>query len=133
MILMNKAEKKEKNTEIMRYRMSDRDVFYGGGIVNGARSLQLMIDVADRIMAREYGFIATPSKVPNVRLFLPCHAGDYLEMVGRVLEKDGDVVRIEVRQFKVCELPKDPPFPSSIDMLEEPQLCTAMTFEYKIR
>ena len=26
-----------KDTITFRYRMSDRDVFYGGGVVNGAR------------------------------------------------------------------------------------------------
>ena len=36
----------------MRYRMSDRDVFYGGGVVNGARSITYMGDVADRLMAK---------------------------------------------------------------------------------
>ena len=38
-----------------RYRMSDRDVFYGGGVVNGARSITLANDVANRLMAREFG------------------------------------------------------------------------------
>ena len=28
-----------KDTITFRYRMSDRDVFYGGGVVNGARSI----------------------------------------------------------------------------------------------
>ena len=31
-----------KDTITFRYRMSDRDVFYGGGVVNGARSITLM-------------------------------------------------------------------------------------------
>ena len=34
-------------TITMRYRMSDRDVFYGGGVVNGARSITLMNDAAN--------------------------------------------------------------------------------------
>ena len=33
-----------KDTVTYRYRMSDRDVFYGGGVVNGARSITLMED-----------------------------------------------------------------------------------------
>ena len=28
-----------KDTITFRYRMSDRDVFYGGGVVNGARTV----------------------------------------------------------------------------------------------
>ena len=38
-----------------RYRMSDRDVFYLGGVVNGARNITLMEDTAKRLMAREFG------------------------------------------------------------------------------
>ena len=37
-----------KDTITFRYRMSDRDVFYGGGVVNGARSIALMEDAAKR-------------------------------------------------------------------------------------
>ena len=38
----------------MRYRMSTRDAFYGGGVVNGARSITLLEDAADRLMAKVY-------------------------------------------------------------------------------
>ena len=41
-----------KDTITFRYRMSDRDVFYGGGVVNGARSITLMEDAAKRLMAK---------------------------------------------------------------------------------
>lgn len=132
MILLSKEEKQKKNDETMRYRMSDRDVFYGGGVVNGARSITLMTDVANRIIARDYNLAAHPSKVLNVRLFVPTHAGDYTEMRGRKLSDENGNVRIEVRQFKVCELPQNPPNPSSIDMLEEPVLCTAVVYEYQL-
>ena len=46
-------------------------------------------------------------------------------------EADGKAV-IEVRSFKVCELPVDPPFPSSIDMMVDPPLSTVAIFEYDI-
>ena len=41
-----------KDTITFRYRMSDRDVFYGGGVVNGARSITLMEDAAKRLMEK---------------------------------------------------------------------------------
>ncbi len=44
-----------KDTITFRYRMSDRDVFYGGGVVNGARSITLMEDAAKRLMAKTFG------------------------------------------------------------------------------
>ena len=85
----------------MRYRMSDRDVFYGGGVVNGARSITYMGDVADRLMAKLYGNVSRCCKVRKIRLFVPCHAGDYMEFKARLNEEvDGKAV-IEVRSFKV--------------------------------
>ena len=68
-----------KDTITFRYRMSDRDVFYGGGVVNGARNKVL----------------------------------------------------IEVRSFKIIEVPADPPYPSSIDVLEDPPLSTVVQFWYE--
>ena len=46
-------------------------------------------------------------------------------------ETEGKAV-IEVRSFKVCELPENPPFPSSIDMMTDPPLSTVGIFEYEI-
>ena len=36
-----------KDTITFRYRMSDRDVFYGGGVVNGARSITCLLYTSD--------------------------------------------------------------------------------------
>ena len=44
-----------EQTVTMRYRMSSRDEFYGGGVVNGARSITYMGDTADRLMAKVCG------------------------------------------------------------------------------
>ena len=116
----------------MRYRMSDRDVFYGGGVVNGARSITYMGDVAERLMAKLYGNVGRCSKVRKIRLFVPCHAGDYMEFKARLNDEAGGKAIIEVRSFKVCELPENPPFPSSIDMMVDPPISTVGIFEYEI-
>ena len=121
-----------EKTVTMRYRMSDRDVFYGGGVVNGARSITYMNDLANRLMAKVYGNVSRCTKVRKVRLFVPCHAGDYMEFIGRILEEEEGKAIIEVRSFKVCELPAEPEFASSIDMIEDPELSTAAIFEYAI-
>ncbi len=116
----------------MRYRMSDRDVFYGGGVVNGARSITYMNDLANRLMAKEYGNVGRCSCVKKIRLFVPCFAGDYMEFHGRILSEEEGKALIEVRSFKVCEITADPEFPSSIDMIEDPELSTVALFEYEI-
>lgn len=49
----------------MRSRLSQRDCYYGGGLVNGARNVTLMADCANRLMAREYGNIGRCRNKPQ--------------------------------------------------------------------
>ena len=121
----------EKNTVTYRYRMSDRDVFYGGGVVNGARNITLMNDAANRLMAKIFGNSGRCVEVKKVRLYAPSRAGDYMEYIARANEIDGNRALIEVRAYKIIEVPKNPPFPSSIDVLEEPELSTVVQFIYE--
>ena len=118
-------------TGTMRYRMSDRDVFYGGGVVNGARSITLMNDCANRLMAKTFGNTGHCVKVKKVRLYVPLFAGDYMEYIARIKKTEGNKSLIEVRAYKIIEVPKDPPFPSSIDVLTDPPLCTVTQFVYE--
>ena len=119
-------------TITMRYRMSDRDVFYGGGVVNGARNITLMNDAANRLMAKVFQNTGHCVKVKKVRLYVPSFAGDYMEYIARIKRVEGKKVLIEVRSFKIIEVPKDPPYPSSIDVLEDPPLCTVTQFVYEV-
>lgn len=116
----------------MRYRMSDRDVFYGGGVVNGARGITLMEDCAKRLMAKVYQNTGRCVKVKKVRLYEPLHAGDYMEFIARIKRKEGKKALIEVRAFKIIEVPENPPYPSSIDVLENPPICTVVQFVYEV-
>lgn len=120
-----------EQTVTMRYRMSDRDVFYGGGVVNGARSITLMEDTAKRLMAKEFHNVGRCAQVKKVRLFVPCFAGDYMEYIARVRSVEGNRVEIEVRSFKVAVIPETPPFESSIDVLEDPTLSTMVIFVFE--
>lgn len=118
-------------TMTMRYRMSDRDVFYGGGVVNGARNITLMGDVADRLMAKVFKNTGRCVDVKKVRLYIPSFAGDYMEYIARIKKMEGKKALIEVRAFKIIEVPENPPYPSSIDVLEDPPLCTVCQFIYE--
>ena len=119
------------DTVTMRYRMSDRDVFYGGGVVNGARSITYMGDVAERLMAKLYGNNGKCVRVNRVRLYAPCYAGDYMEFIARVNSVVGKNTTIEVRSFKVAVIPEKPEFPSSIDVLADPPISTVAEFVYE--
>lgn len=121
----------QEKTVTMRYRMSDRDVFYGGGVVNGARSITYMGDVAERLMAKVFGNNGKCIKANKIRLYGPCFAGDYMEFIARINSIEGKKATIEVRSFKVAVIPEKPEFPSSIDVLEDPPISTAAQFVYE--
>ncbi|MCC9296059.1 acyl-CoA hydrolase [Clostridium sp. WLY-B-L2] len=120
-------------TYSFRYRMSSKDEFYGGGIVNGSRSITLMGDLADSIASKKFGNIGRCKAVPNVRLFYPVHAGDYMEFVGRIIESKENEITIECRSYIVITKPEDAPFESSVDVLENPILSTVAIFKYESR
>jgi hypothetical protein len=112
--------------------MSERDAYYGGRVVNGARNVTLMGDCANRLMAKDYGNIGRCSGVPKCRLFRPCVPGDYTQYHARVVdEKDGKIT-IETRCFKVGCIRADRPFDSSADVLEKPELVAAAIMIYEL-
>ncbi|MGF0039450.1 hotdog fold domain-containing protein [Peptoniphilaceae bacterium SGI.131] len=115
----------------MRYRMSDRDVFYGGGVVNGARGITLMEECANRLMAKVFQNTGRCTRVKKVRLYTPLFAGDYMEFIARIKRKEGKKALIEVRAYKIIEVPENPPYPSSIDVLADPPLCTVVELVYE--
>ena len=78
-----------EQTVTMRYRMSSRDEFYGGGVVNGARSITYMGDTADRLMAKVCGNVGRCCLVEKIRLYNPVFAGDYMEFIARVTKTEG--------------------------------------------
>lgn len=116
----------------MRYRMSERDAYYSGRVVNGARNVTLMGDCAARLLAKEYGNIGRCVAVPKCRLYAPVFPGDYMEFHTRIANTEGNKVTIEARCFKVACVPEDPPFESSADILEKPVLCLAAIMEYEL-
>ena len=54
-----------------------------------------------------------------------------MEYIARIKKTEGNKSLIEVRAYKIIEVPKDPPFPSSIDVLADPPLCTVTQFVYE--
>lgn len=119
-------------TITMRYRMSDQDVFYGGGIVPGSRNITLMEDCAKRLMAKKFSNTGKITNVKKIRLYKPLKAGDYMEYIARFKNIEGDKALVEVRAFKIIEFPENPEFPSSIDVLEHPPLCTVVQYVLEI-
>ena len=55
-----------------------------------------------------------------------------MEYHARVTGADGKRVTMEVRSFKVGFVPKDPPFESSANIMETPELCLAAIMVYEL-
>ncbi|MCR2043007.1 hotdog fold domain-containing protein [Anaerosalibacter massiliensis] len=128
-----KSDYKSNESATLRYRMSSKDEFYGGGIVNGSRAITLMCDVAEKLVNKVFGNNGRCTEVESIRLHSPIHAGDYMEFIARVIDRKDDCIKIGCRSFKIAGIPEEPEFPSSIDVLEEPTISTDMIIVYKSR
>lgn len=122
----------EYKTISMRYRLSSRDAYYGGGLVDAPRMMQMMGDCASRLLAREFGNAGRCVEIEKSRVYVPCFAGDYLEYLARILKVEGKRVTVETRSFKEVAVPENPPFESSVDILEDPELTMAMIMVYEL-
>lgn len=104
---------------LIRLRMASADAHYAGGLVDGARVLQLFGDAVTEILIRHDGDEGL-MRAMNAEFLAPVLAGDYLEVRAR-LTKTGNTSRIvECTAHKFIEL--DQSDTSSAKLLAEPQL-----------
>lgn len=106
---------------MIRLRMSEHDAHYGGGLVNGARMLDLFGDVATELLIMSDGDEGL-FKVETAEFVAPVYAGDYIEAIGW-LTKIGNTSReMELEAWKVIQPIKGAPHPSACEILAEPIL-----------
>lgn len=77
---------------LLRLRMGAHDAHYGGGLVAGARMLDLFGDVATELLIRRDGDEGLFVAYSNVEFRAPVHAGDYVEARGWIV-KEGTTSR----------------------------------------
>lgn len=71
-------------TSTIRLRLHAHDAHYAGGLVDGARMLQLFGDVATELLIRLDGDEGLFRAYSSVEFLAPVYAGDYIEAVGRI-------------------------------------------------
>ena len=78
----------DKNLESVkiRLRMGSHDAHYAGGLVDGARMLQLFGDVATELLIRYDGDEGLFRAYDSVEFLAPVMAGDYVEAEGWIVE-----------------------------------------------
>jgi 3-aminobutyryl-CoA ammonia-lyase len=105
---------------VLRVRMSETDAHYGGGLVSGARVLELVHDVATELCIRNDGDEGLFAGYSSVEFLAPVRAGDLLEAHGQIV-RIGDSSR-EMR-FTVFRYAQQRPdiSDSAAELVEPPE------------
>lgn len=114
----------------LRLRMSSHDGHYAGGLVDGARMLQLFGDVATELLIRLDGDEGLFRAYESVEFLAPVYSGDYIEVTGRIIHVGKSSRKMEFEARKVIQpLPLDRGglAVSSAEVLDTPVLvCKAV-------
>ena len=114
---------------IIRLRMSGHDGHYAGGLVDGARMLQLFGDVATELLIRYDGDEGLFRAYESVEFLAPVFSGDYIEAVGRITRvgKTSRAMEFEARKVIRTLTPDQGGLAvSSAEVLREPLIvCRA--------
>lgn len=115
-----------RTTVLLRQRVNERDVHYGGGLVDGAWVLGLFGDIATEICIRQDGDEGLLRAYERVEFLAPVRAGDYIEATGVLVHVGQTSRRIEFEARKVITA-KPAIGASSADVLEEPIIVARAT------
>ncbi len=108
-------------TEVtIRLRMSEHDSHYAGGLVDGARMLNLFGDVATELLIRRDGDEGLFRAYDAVEFLAPVHAGDYIEASGRIVSEGKTSRRMEFEARKVIRNNPELGSESACEILEPP-------------
>ncbi len=104
----------------LRLRIAAHDAHYAGGLVDGARMLQLFGDVATELLIRHDGDEGLFVAYDSVEFLAPVHAGDYIEASG-IITRVGTTSRaMRFEAVKVIASAGLPDQPSACDVLAAP-------------
>jgi 3-aminobutyryl-CoA ammonia-lyase len=112
---------------MLRVRVSEKDVHYAGGLVNGAWVLGLFGDVATEITIRHDGDEGLLRAYKSVDLLAPVHAGDFIEAVGKIVAVGNTSRTIELEARRVIACLKLAQQPSAAEALDAPEVVARAT------
>jgi len=116
------------NEEVsLRVRVSEKDVHYAGGLVNGAWVLGLFGDVGTEVSIRFDGDEGLLAAYKEIQLLAPIYAGDFIEGVAKIV-KVGNTSRtleLEARRYIIPAGTTEQP--SAADVLPEPEVVAKAT------
>ena len=106
---------------VIRLRMSTADGHYAGGLVDGARVLQLMSDAVTEALIRHDGDEGL-MRAMNAEFLGPVFAGDYIEIRAKLVKVGNTSRTFDCTAHKLIQL--GGPHDSSAEVIAEPQLVT---------
>ena len=110
----------EKIESLIRLRVSAHDAHYGGGLVDGAKMMNLFGDVATELLIRFDGDEGLFVAYDKVEFLAPVYAGDYIEATGRIVSTGKTSRKMEFEARKVITAAASTDQPSAADVLETP-------------
>ena len=85
----------------LKLRMSAQDAHYGGNLVDGARMLGLFGDAATELLIRYDGDEGLFRSYSSVDFLAPVYAGDFIEVVGKMIEAHNTSRKMEFEAWKI--------------------------------
>ena len=110
----------EKIESLIRLRISAHDAHYGGGLVDGAKMMNLFGDVATELLIRYDGDEGLFVAYDKVEFLAPVYAGDYSAATGRIVSTGKTSRKMEFEARKVITAAASTDQPSAADVLENP-------------
>ena len=106
----------------LRVRISAGDVHYAGNLVDGSHIMQLFGDVATELTIRHDGDEGLLRAYESVEFLEPVHGGDFLEVVGKIINVGNTSRKILFEAFKIISPANNVHQESACDILNPPVL-----------
>jgi 3-aminobutyryl-CoA ammonia-lyase len=119
-------------TAELRLRLSSADAHYGGGLVSGARGLEILGDVVTELAIRSDGDEGLFAGYEQVEFVAPLHAGDFVRARATLVRVGRSSRTVDVELWKEVA-PRPDIGPSAADVLDPPQLVTRARGTYVVR
>ncbi|MEB3284468.1 MAG: hotdog domain-containing protein [Candidatus Sericytochromatia bacterium] len=115
-------------TSFLRVRMGEHDAHYAGGLVAGAKMMELFGDLATELLIRLDGDEGLFVAYDMVEFKAPVYAGDYLEAHAELITTGNTSRRMQFSVYKVIQLCRRGDLAASAaEVLAEPLLVAQAT------
>jgi 3-aminobutyryl-CoA ammonia-lyase len=91
----------------IRLRLGPTDARYAGGLVAGAKAMEIFGDLETEIAIREGGDEGLCAGYDMVEFLAPLHVGDFIDATARVVERGNTSRKIALELHKVASVGPD--------------------------